>query len=284
MIKLDWKRLWYDLFIDVFGGILIGAGIYNFAANAEFPLAGVSGIALILFRLWGVPIGLATILLNVPIAVGCYRTLGREFFVRSVRSVIITSLITDYIVPLFPVYSGERMLAAICTGIFSGLGYALIFMNSSSTGGMDFVSMAIRVKKPHISLGRIVFALDCAIVLLGGVIFRDVDATIYGLIISYLLTVVIDKIMYGIDSGKMTLIVTDKGQKVAGKIDEYIGRGATILTGKGSYTGAKKEVVMCACNNKQMYSIRKMVKEIDPKCFIVIMESNEVVGEGFKEA
>lgn len=113
MIKLDWKRLWYDLFIDVFGGILIGAGIYNFAANAEFPLAGVSGIALILFRLWGVPIGLATILLNVPIAVGCYRTLGREFFVRSVRSVIITSLITDYIVPLFPVYSGERMLAAI---------------------------------------------------------------------------------------------------------------------------------------------------------------------------
>lgn len=239
---------------------------------------------MILFRLWGVPIGLATMLLNVPIAVGCYRTLGREFFVRSVRSVIITSLITDYIVPLFPVYSGERMLAAICTGIFSGLGYALIFMNSSSTGGMDFVSMAIRVKKPHISLGRIVFALDCAIVLLGGVIFRDVDATIYGLIISYLLTVVIDKIMYGIDSGKMTLIVTDKGQEVAGKIDEYIGRGATILTGKGSYTGAKKEVVMCACNNKQMYSIRKMVKEIDPKCFIVIMESNEVVGEGFKEA
>ena len=145
------------------------------------------------------------------------------------------------------------------------------------------MSMAIRVKKPHISLGRIVFALDCAIVLLGGVIFRDVDATIYGLIISYLLTVVIDKIMYGIDSGKMTLIVTDKGQEVAGKIDEYIGRGATILTGKGSYTGAKKEVVMCACNNKQMYTIKKMVRQIDPQAFTVIMDSNEVVGEGFKE-
>ena len=148
---------------------------------------------------------------------------------------------------------------------------------------MDFVSMAIRVKKPHISLGRIVFALDCAIVLLGGVIFRDVDATIYGLIISYLLTVVIDKIMYGIDSGKMTLIVTDKGQEVAGKIDEYIGRGATILTGKGSYTGAKKEVVMCACNNKQMYTIKKIAHHIDPKAFTIIMESNEVLGEGLKK-
>ena len=284
MKKLNWKRLWYDLFIDIMGGILIGAGIYNFAANAEFPLAGVSGIALILYRLCGVPIGFATILLNIPIAVSCYKTLGREFFVRSVRSVVITSMITDYIVPMFPVYSGDRMLAAICTGIFSGLGYALIFMNSSSTGGMDFVSMSIRAKKPHISLGRIVFVLDCAIVLLGGVIFQDIDATIYGLIISYLLTVVIDKIMYGIDSGKMTFIVTDKGQEVAAKIDEYIGRGATILTGRGSYTGAKKEIVMCACNNKQMYSIRKMVKELDPKCFIVIMESNEVVGAGFKES
>ncbi len=284
MKKLKWRKLCHDIFIDLFGGILIGAGIYNFAANAEFPLAGVSGIALILYRLWGVPIGWGTILLNIPIAVGCYKTLGREFFVRSVRSLVITSMITDYIVPLFPAYSGDRMLAAICTGIFSGLGYALVFMNSSSTGGMDFVSMAIRVKKPHISLGRIVFVLDCAIVLLGGVIFQDIDATIYGLIISYLLTLVIDKIMYGIDSGKMTLIVTDKGHEVAGKIDEYIGRGATILKGKGSYTGADKEVVMCACNNKQMYSIRKMVKEVDPRCFIVIMESSEVVGEGFKEA
>lgn len=282
MKGMNWKKLAYDLFIDVLGGILIGVGIYNFAANAEFPLAGISGIALILYRLFGLPIGLGTVLMNVPIAVGCYRTLGREFFVRSVRSVIITSVIVDYVAPLFPVYSGERMLAAICTGIFSGLGYALIFMNSSSTGGMDFVSMTIRAKNPHLSLGKIVFVLDCIIVVLGGVIFRNVDGTIYGLIITYLLTVVIDKIMYGIDAGKMTLIITEKGQEVAEKIDEYIDRGATILKGRGFYTGEEKDIVMCACNNKQMYVIRKMVKEVDPKAFTVIMESNEVVGEGFK--
>lgn len=278
----NWKKLGYDIVIDVIGGILIGVGIYNFAANAEFPLAGVSGLALILYRLFGLPIGWGTILLNVPIAAGCYRTLGRTFFLRSVRSVIITSLITDYIAPLFPAYSGDRMLAAICTGIFSGLGYALIFMNNSSTGGMDFISMAVRVKNPHIPLGKIVFVLDVVIVLFGGAIFRDIDATIYGLIISYLLTVVIDKILYGIDVGKMTLIVTDQGKKVAGIIDEYSARGATILKGKGSYTGNDKDIVMCACNNKQMYAIRKMVKSADPKAFIVIMESNEVVGEGFK--
>lgn len=279
----DMKKFAYDNFIDIVGGVLIGLGIYNFAANAEFPLAGVSGIALILYRLFHIPIGWGTIALNIPIAILCFKTLGKEFFVRSVRSLIISSLITDYVVTLLPVYSGDRMLAALCTGIFSGLGYALIFMNNSSTAGMDFVSMSIRAKYPHISLGKIVFVLDCVVVLLGGFIFKDVDATIYGLIITYLLTVVIDKIMYGIDAGKMALIVTDDGQKVANIIDEYVGRGATILKGRGSYTGIEKDVVMCATNNKQMYTIRKMVRQADEKAFVIIMESNEVLGEGFRE-
>ncbi|PWJ51588.1 YitT family protein [Faecalicatena contorta] len=282
MKKLNLKKLTYDIMIDVVGGILIGIGIYNFAANAAFPLAGISGIALIFYHLFNMPIGWITMLLNVPIAIGCYKTLGKEFFIRSIRSVIITSLIIDYVVPLFPVYSGDRMLAALCTGIFSGLGYALIFMNNSSTGGMDFITVSIKVKRPHMTLGKIVFITDAVIVAIGGLIFRDIDGTIYGFIITYLLTVVIDKIMYGIDSGKMTLIVTEKGQEVADKIDKYSGRGSTLLKGRGSYSGIEKEVVMCACNNKQMYAIRKMVKQVDPSAFTVIMESNEVVGEGFK--
>ncbi len=283
MKKMNWKRLAYDLMIDIVAGVLIGVGVYNFAANSEFPLAGVSGIALIFYRLVGIPIGLGSILLNIPIILGCYKTLGKEFFVRSMRSLLITSVLTDYIAPLFPVYSGDRMLAAICTGIISGLGYALIFMNNSSTAGMDFVSVAIQTKKPHISLGKIVFVLDFIIVLLGGFIFKDVDATIYGLIITFLLTYVIDKVMYGINAGKMTFIITENGQAVVDVIDRYIERGATILHGHGSYTKQDKEIVMCACNNKQMYIIKKMIKEVDEKAFIVVMESNEVVGEGFKE-
>lgn len=138
MKKMNLKKLAYDIMIDVVGGILIGLGIYNFAANAAFPLADISGIALIFYHLFGMPIGWVTMLLNVPIAIGCYRTLGKAFFVRFVRTVIITYLIIDYVAPLFPVYSGDRMLAAICTGIFSGLGYAMIFMNNSSTGGDGF--------------------------------------------------------------------------------------------------------------------------------------------------
>ena len=138
----------------------------------------------------------------------------------------------------------------------------------------------------HISLGNIAFALDAVIVILGTVIVsRDVDSLIYGLIVSYLLSLVMDKVMYGIDEGKLALIVTDPehSTEICFKIDEVLGRGSTILNGMGSYSKDDKHIIMCACNNKQMYGIRKLIKTIDPKSFLVIMESNDVVGEGFKD-
>ena len=103
------------------------------------------------------------------------------------------------------------------------------------------------------------------------------------MIVTYLMATVMDRIMYGIDEGKMTLIVTERGEELAKEIDAYSGRGSTILKGMGSYSKDDKHIIMCACNNKQMYGIRKLIKTIDPKSFLVIMESNDVVGEGFKD-
>lgn len=284
IMKTDfWKKAAHDVGVDVAGGIFIGLGIYNFAAKAGFPMAGVSGIALIFYRFLHLPVGLGVFLMNIPIAIICYRMLGRQFFLNSVRTIIITSLMTDVVAPLFPVYDGDRMLAAICTGLLSGIGYALIFMNASSTGGMDFVTMAIRSKYPYFSIGKITLALDCIIVAVGGLMYQDMDALIYGLLITWLLTTVIDQLMYGTDSGKMALIVTDDGKEIAKEIGNYIHRGSTILKGRGSYTGYDRDVIMCACSKRQMYRVRKLVKQIDPHAFIVIMESNEVVGEGFKK-
>ena len=189
----------------------------------------------------------------------------------------------DYAAPLFPVYQGDRMLAAICYRCLSGLGFALIYMRDSSTGGADFIMLTLKALNPHLTLGKIAFVMDALIVLLGtAIVSKDIDSLIYGMIISFLLSTVVDKVMYGIDAGKMTLIVTDYAKEVAQKIDEVTARGATFLKAEGSYSGENKDVVMCACNNKQMYIIRNAVKEIDPKAFIIIMESNEVLGEGFK--
>ena len=253
-----------DIATDIIGGILIAVGVYNFAAAAKFPMVGVNGIALIFYQLFGLPIGTVALILNIPIAICCFRLLGRRFFLNSVRTIIITSIIMDVIAPLFPVYQGDRLLSAICCGVLSGLGYAMIYMRDSSTGGSDFIMMSIKALNPHLSLGNIAFALDAVIVILGTVIVsRDVDS----------------------DEGKLALIVTDPehSTEICFKIDEVLGRGSTILNGMGSYSKDDKHIIMCACNNKQMYGIRKLIKTIDPKSFLVIMESNDVVGEGFKD-
>lgn len=284
MKKLNWKELGVDLLVDVLAGFVIAIGVYNFALYADFPVAGFSGIAIILYHLLGLPVGAGTIILNIPVAVFCYKFLGRTFFLKSVKTMIISSVLMDYVAPMLPVYEGSRLLAALCMGVLCGIGYAMIFMRGSSTGGQDFISVAVKKVKPHMTLGIITFILDMVTILLGSLtVFKDVDGFIYGVIVTYLMAIVMDRIMYGIDEGKMTLIVTEHGKEVAEKIDEYSGRGATLLKGTGSYSEREKDVVMCACNNKEMYTIKRIVRQVDPKAFTIIMESNEVVGEGFKE-
>lgn len=288
-MKTSHSKIWYvkkwslDIFVDILGGIFIALGTYNFAAAAEFPMVGVNGIALIFYHLWGLPIGRTAMILNIPIALLCFKVLGRQFFLRSVRTILITSFLMDYAAPFFPLYQGDRILAAICTGILSGLGFALIYMRDSSTGGADFIILSLKSLHPHLTIGKISFALDVIIVVLGVLIVsKDMDSLIYGMIISFLLSTMVDKVMYGISAGKLALIVTDYAPEVAAEIDRTTGRGSTFLKAQGSYSKEDKNVVLCACNNKQMYGIRSVVKELDPNAFVIIMESNEVLGEGFK--
>ncbi len=283
--KISPQELLVDILADIVGAILIAAGVYNFAAVQGFPMVGFNGIGLILYQLFQIPIGVTVLLLNIPAIFLCYKQLGRRFLFKSIKSIAITSIIMDFAAPLFPVYTGDKLLAAICCSTICGIGYALIYMRDSSTGGTDFLMMAIHARFPFLSLGKVTLALDAAVVVAGTVfVHRDMDSLIYGTIIAVVISMVLDKMMYNLDSGKVTLIVTDKGREMCDCIAEDTGRGATILKGIGSYTGDNKDVVLCACSKKQMYGIRKMAKTVDPSSFFVIMESNEVVGEGFKGA
>ena len=196
---------------------------------------------------------------------------------------LISNFMIDQIAPLLPVYQGELILASICIGIFAGMGYALLYTRDTSTGGVDFIFMAVRKWKPHLSLGRIIITFDFIVIIIGGILRNgNIESIIYGLIGSYILSVVVDKAMYGVNAGKMTLIVTSYGQNVADKIAELIGRGSTLLKGVGSYSKDEKQVVMCACSNKQMHMVQKAVKEVDEEAFLVILESSEVRGKGFR--
>ncbi len=272
-----------DLLADIIGSLCISVGVYNFAAASGFPVTGVSGIALVFYYYWHLPIGLVTMALNVPIILICGRILGITFMLRSLKTMLISMFFMDTVAPLLPVYQGELILACICMGIFSGVGYALIYMRNSSTGGSDFITMSIRAKRPHLSLGRIIVTLDCSILLLCGLLMGgNVDKIIYGLIAAYIVSVVVDKVMYGLDAGKVSLIVTEHGKEISENIYELTGRGATLLRGSGSYSQDDKQVVLCACSYKQMHVVQRAVKEVDEKAFMVIMEANQVRGHGFK--
>ena len=270
------------LFLECVGSFLIAVSITNFAAAYDFPLTGFSGIALIIHRLTGLSTGWVIILLNIPVAFLCFRKLGKGFFFRSITCMVISSLMTDYLSPLFPAYRGNIMLAAVCTGVLSGIGYSLIYMQNSSTGGADFVIMAVKRKWPHLQLGTIIFA--CAVTVIGAtwLIFGNFEGVLYGLIINYISGAVTDKMMYNANAGKFLMAITDVGEDVAKAIDDACSRGATIIPANGGYRQDPHQVVICACSTNQIYKIEKVVKGVDPSSFVVIWSYGEVRGEGFR--
>lgn len=276
------KYILSSYLIELLGCLLVAVSVFNFAAAAEFPMTGFSGIAMILYRLFRIPLGVSNLVLNIPMAFLCFRLLGRSFFLRSLYCMVVSSFMMDYVAPLFPVFTGERMLAAICTGVLGGIGYALIYMQGSSTGGADFAIMAVKAKKPHVALGNITFLCAVIIIFASWLIFGDVEGVIYGLIINYLSGFVINKTMSGLNGGKLTMIVTGQGKQISNAIEECCHRGSTIIEAAGGYQGEARQVVLCACSSKQMYQVQKAIKYVDPDSFMVIWDSNEVQGNGFR--
>lgn len=270
-----------DLGCELLGSLILAVTTYNVALFAEFPMTGFSGIAMILYRLFKIPMGFSTIFLNIPVAALCGRLIGKEFLIKSFRCMVISSLMLDYLAPLLPVYQGDRMIAALITGALGALGYAMIYVRGSSTGGADFIIMAVKAIKPHLNLGTIAFLSDVGIILAGGMIFEDLDGIVYGMIINLLFATVVDKVILGMNAGKVALIVTDYGKQVAKEVDRCCMRGSTILNAAGGYQLERKDVVMVAGSNKDIYQVQKRIREMDPGAFLIIMESNEVHGEGF---
>ena len=276
------KNKTINTLLEILGCFISAAGIYSFAVAAEVPVTGIAGICAILYRLFGLPMGLSNVIINIPIIFFSYKLLGRSFLLRSLRCMILFAVFTDYLLPIMPVYTGNRLLATICGGVVVGIGDALIYMQNSSTGGMDFITMAIKAKHPHLPFGNLTFAAALAVILCNGVVFRDVDSIIYGLLFNFISAAVINKMMFGFSSSMLALIVTDDGKAACDEIDRVADRGSTILQGRGGYEGSPKDVVLCACSNKQLYEIEHAMQKLDPGCFIIMLQSNEVQGEGFR--
>ena len=285
--KYGWRMAGRDLLHDIIGSILYAAGIYTFAATANFAPGGITGIAMIINHY--VPflrIGLLSLIINVPVAIICYRLLGRVFFFKSVKSMLISALFLDLVFPLFPQYDGANnpLLAALFAGVLSGAGLALIYMPGSSTGGTDFIIMSIRKKKPHLSIGTISMIVDGTVILLGGVVFGNINAVLYGVLMTIVSTTVIDKVMYGTGTRRMLLVISDKAEEIAKAIMEETERGATLADVRGAYTGQQHQMMMCVCSKVEVFASRRIINRIDPGAIVMLTTVDEAYGEGFMEA
>ena len=277
------KELALDLGADVLGSVLMGIGIYSFAEQADIAPGGLSGIAIMLKYLWNLPVGVMVLVMNIPLLLIAWKYLGKRFAVRTLRSVVLSSVILDVVVtPLAFVYSGDRLLSSIASGVCVGAGLGVIFARGSTTGGTDIISCLVERKNPHLQVGGILTAVDVLIIALSIAVFGNLESGLYGIVALYAQGRVMDAILYGRKRGRSVMIFSEKREEIARRIMQEMDRGATFLQSRGAYSGARSEVLLCAVGQREYAKLRRIVRECDPEAFFVVLETKNVYGEGFQ--
>lgn len=268
------------------GIITLGAVIYAlafdwFVAPNQIAMGGVTGLAQIVNALVPVlPVGVLSILVNVPLFLAGWRLLGGRLLVSSLYAMAVSSLAIDVIAWMHIFPPMDPILATLYGGAGMGVGLGLVFSQGTTTGGTDIIGKLLKLKLPWLPIGKLVMIPDMVVVILAAVVFGTVNAALYGLIQMYLLSKVMDMILYGWDTSRVAYIITDRWEEtVQGLLD--MNRGVTLLQGKGAYTGAEKQVLLVAFRQREIVPIKRMLREIDPKAFFIVCDAHEILGEGF---
>ena len=279
--KFDLKTILLDLGYDIVGCVLYAIGINCFIIPQDFAGGGVSGIALIITYLTGLPNGIVTFVLNIPLIIVTFKILGQKFLIKSVKTLIILTACIDIFTVNFPKYTGDPILAAICAGLTIGAGLGLVYRRGSSTGGSDFITLSVNKLKPHFSVGTITSSIDYVVLAASALILGNINASLYGCMAMFISAKILDQIMYGSNKGKLMMIVTEKGDDVAQSIFATTERGVTIADVRGAYSGNPKQLVISAMSKHELPKARKAAFLADEKAFTMITNTDEVFGEGF---
>lgn len=272
--------------IEVLGTIL-GSFIMAFAVSFfllpnELSSGGFSGIATIFYYKLKIPMGVTIASLNIPLfLIGGYK-IGKTFLFKSVIGTLSLSIFIDILAIIKPL-TNDKMLAAIYGGILTGMGTAIILKSHSSTGGSDLLTNIIKKYNSKIEMGRVITVIDAVIVFLNVVILNKIEIGLYSAIAIYLMGLMIDIVFEGIFFSKLIFIISDKSQIIANEIQSKINRGITGLDGIGMYERKEKLVLMCAVGRRDIASIKKIVRNIDKNAFVIVTNSREVLGMGFKQ-
>lgn len=265
----------------VLGSLVYALGQLYFIKPLRIPMGGVSGLALVANYLWSMPIGVVTIVLNIPLLFLGWRTMGREFFFKTAFAILVSSVFTDLLEPVLPAFDGEMLLAALYGGIVMGGGYGLIFRAGGTTGGVDIIAKWINRQK-DIPIGTTNLVANAVVIVGSALIYGNLDSALYAMITSYLSSMVIDKMVYGMDAQKSAMIITSRPKEVAGAVMEELHRGCTGMNATGMYTGDQRTVLICAVRRHETGTLKKLILEKDEHAFMMISNISEVFGHNFK--
>lgn len=268
------------------GGTIIGAfilaiSISLFLLPNQLSSGGVAGIATVTYYLFNIPMGLVIICINIPMFLFSSYKIGKSFLIKSLIGTVSLSFFVDWLDKFTPL-THDRFLACVYGGIIMGIGTAILLKANSSTGGSDLVSYIAKKYKPEIKSSQIIIIIDIVIILINVIFFKEIEIGLYSVIAIYLMGKVIDILFEGIYFTKLVFVVSNKSEEIAKKIEIEIQRGVTGLLGRGMYTKQEKLVLMCAMSRKDLSKTKRIISKIDPEAFVVITNSREVVGLGFK--
>ena len=280
--KYNIPKIIIEIVLTIIGALIMALGVSLFLLPNQLSSGGVAGVATITYYLLKIPMGTMILLINVPLFMMAFFKVGKSFFVKSLIGTVALSYFIDFFDKFEPL-TNDRFLACIYGGILLGLGTAIILKVNSSTGGSDIVSFIVKEYKPNVKVGNLIMIIDIIIVALNVVFFKEIEIGLYSAIAIYLMGKMIDILFEGIDFTKLLLIISDKTEEIAEEVGEKLQRGATGIYGKGMYTNEDKLILMCAASRGDVNRIKVIAKKIDPKSFIIITNSREVVGLGFKK-
>lgn len=274
------KEFLIDTLVFIVASIAFSVGINCFLANNNILNGGITGIATILNYLFEFPIGMGIFVMNVPLLLIALKKLGLKFVFRTFLVIAISSVIID-LGAFLPVYKNDLLLSSIFGGVLSGISLGIIFLRNATTGGVDIIAKLIKLRHPHITLGKSIFILDAVVIITGGIIYGNLESMLYAAVTVFVSAQVLDYIIYGISRGATIMIISEKSDEIRHLIINDLHRGVTVLKGQGGYSGAEKNILLCACFDNQTQKLIKKIKSADENAFFIVSQSKQILGEGF---
>ena len=275
------KKMIRKYFVITLAAILFGMGISLFIDPNNLAPGGVSGLSIILSRIFPVQPGTLFLVLNLPIMILGAWKFGTKFIVSTLYATLMVSVSTNLFEKLEP-FTKNPLLGGVFGGSLVAIGIGWVLRAGATTGGTDIIVKCMKQRKPYIKTGTIFLGVDAVIIGIGGIVFGNVETVLYSVISAAVTSRVLDIVLYGRDEAKMIYIISNAADRITERILKELNIGVTHLSGTGAYKKEEKQIILCAVRKHSAYKVEEIVKEEDSSSFMIISSATEIYGEGYK--